>query len=49
MARKTLHYRVPVVAAASGSRITTSYGKTVYHCHILDHEDMGMMGTIEIA
>lgn len=21
-------------------------GKTVYHCHILDHEDNGMMGTI---
>ncbi len=23
-------------------------GKTVYHCHILDHEDGGMMGTLEI-
>jgi FtsP/CotA-like multicopper oxidase with cupredoxin domain len=23
-------------------------GKTVYHCHILDHEDLGMMGTVEI-
>ena len=23
-------------------------GKTVYHCHILDHEDLGMMGTIQI-
>lgn len=22
-------------------------GKTVYHCHILDHEDSGMMGLIE--
>ena len=22
-------------------------GKTVYHCHILDHEDLGMMGIIE--
>jgi FtsP/CotA-like multicopper oxidase with cupredoxin domain len=22
-------------------------GRTVYHCHILDHEDQGMMGTIE--
>ena len=21
-------------------------GKTVFHCHILDHEDLGMMGTI---
>ncbi len=24
-------------------------GKTVYHCHILDHEDLGMMGIIEIV
>lgn len=23
-------------------------GKTVYHCHILDHEDLGMMGELEI-
>jgi FtsP/CotA-like multicopper oxidase with cupredoxin domain len=22
-------------------------GKSVYHCHILDHEDLGMMGVIE--
>ncbi len=24
-------------------------GKTVYHCHILDHEELGMMGTIEMS
>jgi FtsP/CotA-like multicopper oxidase with cupredoxin domain len=23
-------------------------GKTVYHCHILDHEDLGMMGVVDI-
>lgn len=23
-------------------------GKSVYHCHILDHEDAGMMGVIEV-
>ena len=23
-------------------------GRTVYHCHILDHEEMGMMGMIEM-
>ncbi len=23
-------------------------GKTVYHCHILDHEDLGMMGSISV-
>ncbi|KDE97014.1 hypothetical protein Y900_027315 [Mycolicibacterium aromaticivorans JS19b1 = JCM 16368] len=22
-------------------------GRTVYHCHILDHEDAGMMGVVE--
>jgi FtsP/CotA-like multicopper oxidase with cupredoxin domain len=25
------------------------YGKTVYHCHILDHEDLGMMGIMNIT
>ena len=24
-------------------------GRTVYHCHILDHEDQGMMATIEAS
>ena len=24
-------------------------GTTVYHCHILDHEDLGMMGVIEVS
>ena len=24
-------------------------GRTVYHCHILDHEDNGMMGVIEVV
>jgi len=24
-------------------------GRTVYHCHILDHEDLGMMGTINVT
>ena len=23
-------------------------GKTVYHCHVLDHEDLGMMGNLNI-
>jgi FtsP/CotA-like multicopper oxidase with cupredoxin domain len=23
-------------------------GKAVYHCHIHDHEDLGMMGVVEI-
>ena len=22
-------------------------GRAVYHCHILDHEDLGMMGIID--
>ena len=24
-------------------------GRTVFHCHILDHEDLGMMGVIEVG
>ena len=24
-------------------------GRTVYHCHILDHEDNGMMGIIAVT
>ena len=24
-------------------------GRTVYHCHILDHEDRGMMGVVEAS
>jgi len=23
-------------------------GKTVYHCHVLDHEDLGMMGIVDM-
>ena len=24
-------------------------GRTVYHCHILDHEDLGMMGVVKVT
>ena len=24
-------------------------GRTVYHCHILDHEDLGMMGILDVS
>jgi len=24
-------------------------GKSVYHCHILDHEDTGMMGIVQVS
>jgi FtsP/CotA-like multicopper oxidase with cupredoxin domain len=38
--------------AARGSatvrvRLNDFPGRTVYHCHILDHEDLGMMGVVE--
>ena len=26
----------------------TFAGRTVYHCHILDHEDNGMMGAVDV-
>lgn len=39
------------VPARSSVRVRIAFddftGKTVYHCHILDHEDRGMMGLIE--
>lgn len=28
---------------------TNIRGRTVYHCHILDHEDLGMMGVIDVS
>ena len=31
------------------SRFLDFPGKFVYHCHILDHEDMGMMGVVEVV
>ncbi|GAB5077242.1 multicopper oxidase family protein [Arthrobacter sp. AD-310] len=35
--------RVTVRVAFEGFR-----GRSVYHCHILDHEDLGMMGVIDV-
>jgi FtsP/CotA-like multicopper oxidase with cupredoxin domain len=29
--------------------LTEISGRTVYHCHILDHEDLGMMGVIDVT
>lgn len=37
------HGRVKVRVAFKDFR-----GRSVYHCHILDHEDLGMMGVIEV-
>jgi FtsP/CotA-like multicopper oxidase with cupredoxin domain len=43
-----------VVAVRAGEtvRLRTRFsdfpGRTVYHCHILDHEELGMMGTLQI-
>ncbi len=31
------------------TRFTDFTGKFVYHCHILGHEDAGMMGTVEVV
>ena len=27
---------------------TTFAGRSLYHCHILDHEDLGMMATVNV-
>lgn len=37
---KTVKIRIPFVDVS---------GTTVYHCHILDHEDAGMMGIIKVS
>ncbi|MGV8896325.1 MAG: multicopper oxidase family protein [Rhodoglobus sp.] len=41
------------VPARSSSRVRIAFddftGTTVYHCHILDHEDLGMMGVISVG
>lgn len=47
-------WRDIVLVPRNGSaRIRTQFrdyaGKLVYHCHILDHEDLGMMGILEIV
>ena len=42
-----------VVDVPAGSEVTVRIafddfpGRTVYHCHNLDHEDDGMMGVVE--
>ncbi len=44
---------VVLVRAGETVRIRTRFddfsGRSVYHCHILDHEELGMMGTLEIV
>ncbi|MDH6238084.1 FtsP/CotA-like multicopper oxidase with cupredoxin domain [Cryobacterium sp. CG_9.6] len=39
------------IPARSTTRVRIAFddfsGRTVYHCHILDHEDAGMMGIIQ--
>ena len=43
-----------IVSVSPGERVRIRMafrdytGKTVYHCHVLDHEDRGMMGSLEI-
>ena len=44
-----------VVDVPAGTSVTVRIafdrfpGQTVYHCHILDHEDLGMMGVVDAA
>jgi FtsP/CotA-like multicopper oxidase with cupredoxin domain len=42
-----------LVRAAERARVRTAFqdvtGRLMYHCHILDHEDLGMMGVLEIS
>ena len=40
------------VPARSRVRVRVAFdtfaGRSVYHCHVLDHEDAGMMGVVEV-
>ena len=44
---------VALVRAGERLRVRMAFqdftGKLMYHCHILDHEDLGMMGVLEIS
>ena len=44
---------VVLVPAHGWTRIRVYFadypGRSVYHCHILDHEDAGMMGTVQVS
>ena len=40
--------RVREALAGQGFGVLTEIDMTVYHCHILDHEDRGMMATIVV-
>ena len=43
---RTLHY--PSVRLRMDFRDPNTVGTFVYHCHLLEHEDGGMMGTIRV-
>ena len=44
-----------VVVVPAGTEVTVRMrikdfpGRTVYHCHILDHEDLGMVDIVEAS
>jgi FtsP/CotA-like multicopper oxidase with cupredoxin domain len=44
---------VVLVPARGWVRLHTAFtayaGRSVYHCHILDHEDAGMMATVRVT
>jgi FtsP/CotA-like multicopper oxidase with cupredoxin domain len=48
------HWKDVVLVKANGwARVRVAFrdfaGRTVHHCHILDHEDLGMMATVEMS
>jgi FtsP/CotA-like multicopper oxidase with cupredoxin domain len=45
----TGHGPYPSVTLRMDFRDPEIAGKSLYHCHILDHEDGGMMATIDVA
>ena len=39
----------PATGSSSWSRSSDFTGRTVYHCHIAEHGDIGMIGVIEVS
>lgn len=51
--RGVVHRDVVDVPAGTSVKVRIAFDRfadtTVYHCHILDHEDLGMMGVVQVS
>ena len=49
MARRTVNVAAFETHGRSTWSMQSQLGKRMYHCHILEHEDQGMMGVLEVV